>query len=735
MTAEKAIKPEELDPHSWKVLNEATHRLEEAWRIQLEPDISSFTVSGPDWFHRCVLVELIKVDQECAWQRGIRRLTEDYLARWSELAESANAQLELIRAECLTRCIADRLPTLEELQSRFPDLVKHLDLTEIAFQAYAEDSESQIDALETLSSDSLSTPGREPPKLIDATKDARIGTSVGRYGINGFLGHGGMGIVYRAWDPQLSRDVALKIPRFDPVHDKEITERFLREATTAASIHHRSVCPVHDSGVVDGVPYLVMALVTGRSLAETIRTSGPLPSQRVAEIVAKLARALESIHATGILHRDVSASNVIIDTEREPVLMDFGLARAADLLTDGQLCSGTPAYMAPEALSAGGNSVDLRADIFSLGVVFYQMLTGALPQRTETVFSETHHKDQISPPSALTPQVDKRIEAICLRAIAAHPAKRYQSAAELADALDEYLTTLPKQRWYQARWIAATCLGIVPVGFIFAWQAGLFERPNATESSSSINLKTPLSSRIPDFPRETATADDERAERVADLNRIRGEIDAPPRLSKDPWALRNVELRRHLTSKLRESLPPDLAIEAAGMLVCIPWPAVKEARNQSPDTIYWDRRPRADNPSVPVDPGPGKTVDHRLELTHEIPLEAGGSVIVCGRVEPGSPHNDFRLKFNEPRPFYIRIISLTRGFETKVIGHWKVAGNTPSNSEATDKHGHRLHRHDEVSLHPDNWHSFQVVRGEANPLDAQGDYLLCIWQPDSQEDR
>jgi serine/threonine protein kinase len=680
----------------------------------------------------CVLKELIKVDQECAWQSGIRRPIEEYLSRWPEIAASEPICLELIRAECLTRSIFDEAPSASEIRNRFPEFADRLNLSEIVHQAESEDSAAVTDSPETLNLDPRSTPQIvDLTQVDDAASDTRVGTSLGRYEIRDRLAHGGMGIVYRAWDSQLSREVALKLPKFDPKNEPDIAERFLREAQTAARIRHRSVCPVHDFGVENGTPYLVMSLIMGRSL-ETMIRKGPLPPKKVAEIASKLARALDCIHEAGLMHRDVSASNVIIDNEQEPILMDFGLARGADVRDAALLCSGTPVYMAPETLSAGGQNVDLRADIYSLGVLSYQMMTGLFPQGMETKLSDENASNRIATPSVVNPAVDKRIEAICLRAMANHPAKRYQTATELADALDEYLKNPDNPRWYQRRRVVVSLLVITLMGTVGLWQTGWLK--SAPETGSINDHRSTISSesvpsRISDFPTEALDGEKTRAQWEADLNLIRALIEAPPSLSNDPADPRVAELRGLLVAMLKSEIPVDLAIDAAGVLVKLPWPTVEA---NTSDTVFWNRIPRPDAYSVPVDPGPGADEENRSDRTQDIVLANGGCVIVRGRIEPGWMHNGFRLLFSVPRPFHIRIISLTHGFETKLIDRWPVprpnSVETTSNSEATDEHGHRVHRDTQVFMKPNNWHRFQVVRGDNNPLDAGGDYLLVIWQ-------
>jgi len=329
-------------------------------------------------------------------------------------------------------------------------------------------------------------------------------TELGRYRILKELGRGGMGTVYLALDTQLDRQVALKIPHFRPSDRPRLLERFYREARAAAMIDHPNLCPIYDVGEIDGVPYLSMAFIPGRSLAKVIKAAGRLAERPAAEIVRKLALAVAEAHRRGIVHRDIKPSNVMMaekgdwlrgpvdaaqpdaspprclspsSLEGEPILMDFGLARRletadARLTRHGQLV-GTPAYMAPEQVQGGPEAVGPSCDIYSLGVVLYELLTGKVPFEGPllSVLSQVG-KDQPAPPSAHRPDLDRRLEAICLKALAKNPAERYESAEELAEALEAYLQGPPqkaaapsrKRRW---PWLAAVPLLVAAAVIIY----------------------------------------------------------------------------------------------------------------------------------------------------------------------------------------------------------------------------------------------------------------------------
>jgi serine/threonine protein kinase len=263
---------------------------------------------------------------------------------------------------------------------------------------------------------------------------------IGRYRILGRLGAGGMGTVYKAHDPQLDRVVALKLPHLlGPPRDRvQRAQRFQREARAAAQVWHPHVCPIYDVGEHDGQPYVVMACLDGESLAE--RLAGQRRFDHVGQAVA-LARqildALEAVHARGIIHRDLKPGNIIIGPGNRAVLTDFGLARPendTEHLTSEGVVVGTPAYMAPE--QAGGESARVGpwTDLYSLGVVLYQMLTGRLPFEGPplTVLTKILH-DPPPPPSRFRPDLDPTLEGILLKSLAKEPGERYQTARPFAE--------------------------------------------------------------------------------------------------------------------------------------------------------------------------------------------------------------------------------------------------------------------------------------------------------------
>jgi class 3 adenylate cyclase len=265
----------------------------------------------------------------------------------------------------------------------------------------------------------------------------------GRYRIVRPLGAGGMGSVYLAHDTQLDRPVALKVPHFDPPPSPQSLERFYREARAAATLNHPNICQVYDVGDVGGVPYLTMAYVEGQTLAELASTPPGLSPRQAAALVRALALALHEAHAKGVIHRDLKPSNILIDRRGEPVITDFGLARRLHLgeerLTQQGVLMGTPAYMSPEQVSGDPQGIGPPSDVYSLGVILYELLAGRLPFLGGTEALVARALKDPPPPSHHRPDLDPRFEAVCLRAVAREVAGRFASMAEFAQALDELL--------------------------------------------------------------------------------------------------------------------------------------------------------------------------------------------------------------------------------------------------------------------------------------------------------
>ncbi len=282
------------------------------------------------------------------------------------------------------------------------------------------------------------------PSLSDSSNRTSLPEQFGRYRILKQLGKGGMGSVYLAHDTELDRKVALKVPHFTEAEGKNVRDRFYREARSAATLHHANICPVYDVGEMDGTLYLTMAYIEGESLSRFVDPNKPLTQRQVATLVRKLALALQEAHSRGVIHRDLKPSNVMISKRGEPVVMDFGLARRTTKgevrLTQTGAIIGTPAYMSPEQVNGDLEAMGPQSDVYSLGVILYELLAGRLPFEgpMASVLAQIIAKEPV-PPSMIRPGVDPALEAVCLKAMAKSIPDRMRSMADFAAALGEFL--------------------------------------------------------------------------------------------------------------------------------------------------------------------------------------------------------------------------------------------------------------------------------------------------------
>jgi DNA-binding beta-propeller fold protein YncE len=277
---------------------------------------------------------------------------------------------------------------------------------------------------------------------VSVSADPRIGSELLSYRIEALLGRGGMGVVYRAHDPRLKRNVALKLLSSELAEDERFRERFLRESELAASIDHPSIVPIYEAGEVDGQLYIAMRYVEGTDLKKLLRSEGALEPRRAHALVAQLADALDAAHARGLVHRDVKPSNALLDGADHLYLADFGLTKSSSdrgaLTATGRMV-GTVDYAAPEQIE--GADVDGRADLYSLGALLYECLTGEVPFPRESELAVLWAHVQEEPPKASerNPSLPEAIDAAIAKAMAKEPGKRYQTCQELVEAVREAL--------------------------------------------------------------------------------------------------------------------------------------------------------------------------------------------------------------------------------------------------------------------------------------------------------
>ncbi|MGA7863217.1 MAG: serine/threonine-protein kinase [Stellaceae bacterium] len=271
--------------------------------------------------------------------------------------------------------------------------------------------------------------------------------SIGRYRIEALLGTGAMGEVYRAHDPAIDRLVAIKVVRPELVAGsggEQLLERFRREARAAGRRFHPNIVAIWDFGDDNGMPFLVMELVEGRSLDQLIKSSGPLAPARSVAIIIQVLSALGFAHEKGIVHRDIKPSNIMVLQDDHVKVADFGIARleASEFTIVGDLL-GTPAYMAPEQLSGG--PIDHRTDLFATGVILFEMLTGVKPFRGKSLTEIMSFMEKRGPEDvrALNPAIPEAMKHVIAKSLAFEPAQRYADAAAFSKAVADAMPRLP----------------------------------------------------------------------------------------------------------------------------------------------------------------------------------------------------------------------------------------------------------------------------------------------------
>ncbi|HZV01592.1 MAG TPA: protein kinase [Planctomycetota bacterium] len=361
-------------------------------------------------------------------------------------------------------------------------------------------------------------PASAPPVVVAAPEDQEVkpGKKIGPYEVVSELGRGAMGIVYLAKRPGLERLFAIKVLMGGMLADKEAVERFRREAALASRVQHPAIVGVCDVGEVTGLHYYVMEYCPGRTLKSVLQEKRKLPIRDAIQLVAKIARGIAAAHALGIVHRDMKPANIIIEAKNgEPRIMDFGLARDAQAADTGVTRTGdiigTPSYSAPEQLT-GRKNVDARVDVYALGVVLYELISGFRPFQADSVahLAAIVLTEEARPLRELEPNTPPAIEAVVAKAMARQAADRYPTAAELATDLERYLagrtiSARPESRaarFWRTKRTVLTLTGVLLVAILAAVTMGWL----AVRTTRSNELKKHMAA-LADLERRAAVGE------------------------------------------------------------------------------------------------------------------------------------------------------------------------------------------------------------------------------------
>src|SRR5215475_2383094 len=317
----------------------------------------------------------------------------------------------------------------------------------------------------------------------------------GRYEILQLLDRGGMGAVYKARDKELDRLVALKLIRPEFARNPEVLRRFKQELILARQVTHKNVIRIFDLGQSDGVKFITMEYVEGRDIRALLSEKGKFPPNEAARIMLQICRALEAAHGEQVIHRGLKPQNIMLDERGRVFVMDFGIARSAHLpgMTQTGALIGTPEYMSPE--QARGETLDTRSDIFSLGVIFYEILTGKSPYPSDTPLATLWKRMQepVTPPSKLEPSLPAALNDIVLKALEIEPENRFASMREMAHQLEIWLgpsadsstVFLPAPRTHHWKWASAALAVLLAVAVV-AFRLKSPPKPKAVHAPVSV---------------------------------------------------------------------------------------------------------------------------------------------------------------------------------------------------------------------------------------------------------
>jgi serine/threonine protein kinase len=413
---------------------------------------------------------VLAVDRACdefeaAWDAGAEPRIEDFLDRVPDTGRLALLQA-LLATELERRRRRGDLPESREYRERFPEqteLIASLCADEAALTRAGESAAGSVATWAGLPAAIDHDGTRFGP--TEAGPPLRGFPAVPGYTVEGELGRGGMGVVYLARQALLGRPCALKMILLGAYAGREAAARFLAEAQAVAKLQHPNVVQIYHVGEADDLPFLEMEYLAGGSLDRALGDGTPWPACCAARLIEPLARAAAEAHQRGIVHRDLKPANILLAADGTPKVADFGLARMLDSesgLTQTEAVLGSPSYMAPEQAEGRAREAGPAADVYALGAILYQLLTGRPPFKAATVQETLEQVKRADPvaPSRLEPGLPRDIETICLACLHKDPARRYPSAQALGDDLRRFIggqpinarrTSLLERTWLWSR--------------------------------------------------------------------------------------------------------------------------------------------------------------------------------------------------------------------------------------------------------------------------------------------
>jgi eukaryotic-like serine/threonine-protein kinase len=442
LEADEPGRPETNSLRDW--VDERADAFEAAWRRGPRPALAPFLGDEQGGRRLALLAELVRIDLEYRWKAGDAAGLEDYLADFPELrgADGALPDELVLYAQRLRQPFGGPDPEeVATVPAARPGAAGELPCPHCRNPVpLAEPAAPRVTC------PSCGSSFRLDPALGALVPAAELPRPLGRFQLLELLGCGSFGAVYKAHDPTLDRVVAVKLPRAGSFASPDEEARFLREARSAAQLAHPGIVQIHEVAYEGGLPAIVSDYVEGRTLAEALAERRPA-FHEAAELVAQVADALDYAHQHKVVHRDISPRNVLLDAAGRPHVTDFGLARRGEesivVTLEGQVL-GTPAYMSPEQAAGEQARVDGRSDVYSLGVILYELLTGEPPFRgTISALLRQVIEDEPPPPRKLNDRIPRDLETVCLKALAKSPSGRYQTAGDLAADLRRWLKGEP----------------------------------------------------------------------------------------------------------------------------------------------------------------------------------------------------------------------------------------------------------------------------------------------------